>query len=253
MAAGIAKFFIDLSIDHSATLPLLDEGGEKVDFSSPKWGDNSRLLIEVTAAACYGSVLGSGTIRALTKQRILHLANVRIAAAYDNEREHMKSSEPGPPARVGLLLLACHVVCCSDTATMGPKSLHQLTVITVGGLESEIFAKGAEKATPQAKNLILAAVLKILTTAKSSVDRFLLTVITGFLRAYAVSDPYVEVSSKMLALQGLQAIAMIEGASEKLSPVKPAVVSVLSAATSHPSGVLRQIAVEARNAWFLRA
>lgn len=83
------------------------------------------------------------------------------------------------------------------------------------------------------------------------VDGFLLTLVTGLLQAYAVSDPSSEVSTKLLALQGLVALTHLEGSKKAIASVQPAVVAVLGSAVDHPSGMLRQAAVDVRNAWYL--
>jgi hypothetical protein len=126
-----------------------------------------------------------------------------------------------------------------------------------------------------AKNLVLAAILKLICVAPSSVpvrlfesvyvsflddltlrllkqlNGFLLTLVTGLLRAYAISDPSSEVASKLLALQALEGMAHMEGARVSATAVRPAVVEVLAAAMNHPSGLLRQAAVDVRNAWYV--
>lgn len=80
---------------------------------------------------------------------------------------------------------------------------------------------------------------------------FALSIVTGLLRAYAVSDPVSEVSCKLLALQGLEGVAHMEHTKSSNSAIKPAVVAVLAAAMNHPSGLLRQAAVDVRNAWYV--
>jgi hypothetical protein len=54
-----------------------------------------------------------------------------------------------------------------------------------------------------------------------------------------------------LALQALEGMADMEGAKQFTMSIKPAVVSIIAAAINHPSGLLRQAAVDVRNAWFL--
>jgi hypothetical protein len=83
------------------------------------------------------------------------------------------------------------------------------------------------------------------------VNGFSLSIVTGLLRAYAVCDPVTEVSCKLLALQGLEGVAHMEGTKSSTSTIKPAVVAVLAAAMNHPSGLLRQAAVDVRNAWYV--
>ena len=74
---------------------------------------------------------------------------------------------------------------------------------------------------------------------------------TGLLQAYAVAHPSSEVSTKLLALQGLAALTNLDGARKAVTTIQPAVVSVLGPAINHPSGMLRQAAVDVRNAWYL--
>jgi hypothetical protein len=81
------------------------------------------------------------------------------------------------------------------------------------------------------------------------VNGFLLTVVSGLLRAYAVSSPSSEVASKLLALQALERMAFIEGARASAPNIRPAVVAILALALNHPSGLLRQAAVDVQNAW----
>ena len=74
--------------------------------------------------------------------------------------------------------------------------------------------------------------------------------VTGLLRAYASSEPSSEISCKLLALQALERMAEVDGAKQFSAAVKPAVVSIMAAALNHPSGLLRQAAVDVRNAWY---
>ena len=76
-----------------------------------------------------------------------------------------------------------------------------------------------------------------------------IVVVRGLLRAFALSDASLDIGSKLLALQGLEALALMDGGSEVLS-IKSAVLSVLGAAINHPSSLLRQAAVDVRNAWY---
>ena len=76
-----------------------------------------------------------------------------------------------------------------------------------------------------------------------------MTVVSGLLRAYAVSSPSVEIATKLLALQALERMTTIEGARASAPDIRPAVVAILALALNHPSGVLRQAAVNVKNAW----
>ena len=150
----------------------------------------------------------------------------------------------------------CHVICDIDLSKLDQMTLHQIASITVEGLSSsQLFdPNGVYSPTKTtSKNLVLVAILKLLSVAPESVPAsgFLLTLVTGLLQAYAVSDPSTEVSSKLLALQGLEAMSRVDGAKKAIMTIQPAVVSVLAAAVNHPSGLLRQAAVDVRNAWYL--
>jgi hypothetical protein len=88
-------------------------------------------------------------------------------------------------------------------------------------------------------------------------------IVVGVMRAYASNVPDDSYSSqstvkqddtvcKVLALQALETVATVPGApKDLLGAVKPAVVAILGAAMNEKSSVLRQAAVEVRNAWFV--
>lgn len=86
-------------------------------------------------------------------------------------------------------------------------------------------------------------------------------IVVGVMRAYASSEPDDSHSSpdaaeqddtvcKVLALQTLETVATVPGASkDMLGAVKPAVVAILEAAMNEKSSVLRQAGVDVRNIW----
>mmetsp|Transcript_44449 Transcript_44449/g.107090 ORF Transcript_44449/g.107090 Transcript_44449/m.107090 type:complete len:206 (-) Transcript_44449:363-980(-) len=195
-------------------------------------------------------------VKPLMKQRLTHTCLKYIKEAYEEEKSQAQAGNSIPPPNVGLMVLICHLICNVDLSKMDKMVLHQTAAITVEGLSSsELFdpSTAFDPKNTTSKNLVLVAILKLLSVAPHSVpvNGFLLTLVTGLLQAYAVSDPSSEVSTKLLALQGLAALTNLEGARSAVATIQPAVVAVLGPAVNHPSGMLRQAAVDVRNAWYL--
>mmetsp|Transcript_18088 Transcript_18088/g.50216 ORF Transcript_18088/g.50216 Transcript_18088/m.50216 type:complete len:100 (-) Transcript_18088:683-982(-) len=78
-----------------------------------------------------------------------------------------------------------------------------------------------------------------------------LTLVRGILRSYATTYPDEGVAAKVLALQALELIgkALADNRGDA-TELRPAVISLLGTALNHPSSVLRQAAVDVRNAWY---
>lgn len=269
---------MDLAWSGSAPLPFSSDNQCLFDLS--KFGDDDTISsLEIMAASLYGSILSIDT-KPLMKQRLTHTCLKHVRAAYENEKKQAIEGKVIEAPKVGLLAMVCHVVCAVDISKMDKMLLHQMASIAVEGLSSsKLFDPSAAYSSKNtsSKNLVLVAILKLLSVAPWSVpvstnetmkqflvpdhdpnsrfnrkaNGFLLTLVTGLLQAYAVSDPSLEVSSKLLALQGLEAMAHVEGAKKYITTIQPAVVAVLAAAVNHPSGLLRQAAVDVRNAWYL--
>jgi hypothetical protein len=276
-ADKIARFLVELASTGKSLLPFSPEGGDRLDFST---FDENSLLLQITAASAYGSMLSVDGVKPLMKQRLTHTSLKFIRLAYEEERDHARTGQTVVAPQIGLLAIVCHVICCNDVSKIDRATQHQLATLATGGLSSTLFLsseglKGTLPNVSAAKNLVLAAILKLICVAPSSVpvrlfesvyvsfpddltyfffkqlNAFLLTLVTGLLRAYAVSDPSSEAACKLLALQALEGMSHIEGARLSASKVRPAVVEVLAAAMNHPSGLLRQAAVDVRNAWYV--
>eukprot|EP00980_Cylindrotheca_fusiformis_P004458 scaffold953_cov141-Cylindrotheca_fusiformis.AAC.2 len=253
-AAEISQFFVDLAWSSSALLPFSSANEIRLDLSL---FDDSRITsaLEITAASLYGSILSTDA-KPLMKQRLMQPCLKYVKLVYENERNQATPGNSSSTPKVGLLVMVCHVVCVLDISKMDKKSLHQMASIAVEGLSASQLFDPSTPYSPKntsSKNLILVAILKVLSVAPWAVPAkgFLLTLATGLLQAYAVSDPALEVSTKLLALQGLEAMTHVEEAKKSIATIQPAVVSVLAAAVNHPSGLLRQAAVDVRNAWYL--
>ena len=235
------------------------------------WTEGAELgpTLERNAASAYGSML-SGKLKPLVRQRLNHIGLKYIHAEYESESKQAATGEDIKSPRVGLLVVACHIVCCSDLMKMDKSDLHQIVILLLEGLNS------CNLLHRQAKVLVLTTTLKLISVVPSSVRKsrhlaclfqvissnlfcscfnqvssFLVTAVSGLLRAYAASDPASEVASKLIALQALERMANIEGARASAPNIKPAVVAILAAALDHPNGLLRQAAVEVQNAWYV--
>jgi hypothetical protein len=154
-------------------LPFSSEDRNHLDFSEFEDG-NGWSSLELNAASAYGSMLSVDGVKPLMKQRLTHISLKQIKMAYEKERDHARNGETVAAPRVGLLAIVCHVVCSSDVSKIDRSTLHQMATLAVEGLSSKIFlAKtGNEKSAPKAtaaKNLVLAAILKILCVAPTVV------------------------------------------------------------------------------------
>jgi hypothetical protein len=245
-ADNVAKFLVEVACNGIAQFPFT-ENTEK-EFTLKASAFENQHTIMLSAASAYGSMLTDSRVKPLMKQRLMHASSKYIKAAYEAEREQARNSETVTPPPAGLLVVVSHIICISDFSKLDGTTLHQVSTLVVEGLSSSIF-HSESKAPTSSKNLVLAAALKVISVAPTVVHGFALSIVTGLLRAYSISS---EVSCKLLALQGLEAVAHMEGARKSsTSSIQPAVVAVLAAAMNHPSGLLRQAAVDVRNAWYV--
>lgn len=243
----VAKFLLEVACQTKAQLPFEQDVGSF--FDAANFEDEQMMVVD--AASAYGSMLSVAKMKPLMQQRIVYASSKYIKAAYTLERDQAQNGETITKPSPGLLLIVSHVICMSDFAKLDRTMLHQLSTIIVEGLSSSLFQRDSNVST-SVKNIILAAALKVISVAPTVVHGFALSVVTGLLRAYAVSDPTSEISCKLLALQGLEGVARMEGATKaSTTSIQSAVVAVLAAAMNHPSGLLRQAAVDVRNAWYV--
>lgn len=187
------------------------------------------------------------------KQRLSHICQKNIQRTYESESAQANRDEPVSPPSVGQLLVVCHLVCASDLYKFDRKLSHMVATVCVEGLSSELLQVGRKLLDDgkKARTLVICAVLKLICNAPSAVNGFVLTMVAGLLRAYAVASPETEIGCKLVVLQALQELAHLEGAKSTVMAVKPAVLSILSSAMNQKSGLLRSTAVDVRNAWCL--
>ena len=125
----------------------------------------------MAAASAYGSIL-SIDMKPLMKQRLTHGCLKYIRAAYEEERDQAQSGQKIAAPKSGLLAMICHVICDIDLSKLDQMTLHQIASITVEGLSSsQLFdPNGAySPAKTASKNLVLVAILKLLSVAPESV------------------------------------------------------------------------------------
>jgi hypothetical protein len=151
----------------------------------------------------------------------------------------------------GLLSTLCHAICASNLSHVASVNMATAAKALTSSLSPPSLS-AARQADTTMPELILAALLKLLSASPASFPNAYL-LITGSLHAFATAadlEQRSEVACKVLALQLIAGVSQMDKSGEALKSLKPAVVSLLSTATNHPSGLLRIAAGEVRNAWF---
>jgi hypothetical protein len=241
----ITLLLVDLACNKKPSDPFSDGEGMQIDttvFDSPGMSNSTRL--SVRSADAFGSVLSCGD-SCLWKQRLTHIAVKRIL-------DHIKETMATPTmVHLGCIAAVCQVVCAGNIKNIGKTNLSMISEVVASGL-APASLQAAVQEGPNVIKLVLASVIKLLCIAPEAFGTNMYLIVTGAMRAYATAGNLEygsEIACKLLALQTLEAAAL--GSGDSLRTVKPAVVSVLGAAMNHPSGLLRQAAVEVRNAWYL--
>lgn len=255
-------FLADLACSKESAGDFDDVMSFPIDLTVFDEGDPQQPSIVSTelalaAASALGSILSTEGGSPLLKQRLTHISVKRIV-------QQLKDPASKPESQpLALLAVISHVICSSSLRNIADSDMQVITGVIVSGLSSisSLTADAKNQSTELianalvVKKIVLAAVVKIICTKQTAaLSRSIHFVVTGLMRAYAVtfdSDPVSEITCKLLALQGLANVIRIEGAKGTLQALQKAVVSLLSAAMNHPSSLLRHAAVEARNAWFL--
>ena len=190
-------------------------------------------------------------IKPLMKQRLTHASLKYIKMTFDKERSQAQSGEQISALPVGLLLVVCHVICGSDLSKADRATVHMVATLATEGFSSDLFKVGVKLPgqAVKARMLVICSVLKLICISPTTVNGFVLTLVSGLLRAYAVSDPDSEIGTKLIILQTMEEVAHLDGAKAAVSAVKPAVIAILASAMNQRSGLLRSAAVDVRNAW----
>jgi hypothetical protein len=217
----------------------------------------SRRSLQIVCASGFGGMLMEGSLKQLMRQRLVHVCLKQINSTYDSERTQALAGVPVSAPSIGVLLIACHVISATDVNKGDSTTTRKLATIAIEGLSSEMFQLSSPAASMfptqigRARVFVLSAILKLICVAPASVNSFMLTIVSGLLRAFAVSNADSEIGSKLLALQALEQLANLDGAKTSILAVKPAVVALLASGMNQKSGILRSAAVDVRNAWYI--
>lgn len=170
-ADKIAKFLVEMASTGKSFLPFTPEDGDHLDLS--KFDEISSLQLQITAASAYGSMLFVD-LKPLMKQRLTHTSLKFIRSKYEEERDHAMTGQTIKAPQIGLLVIVCHVICCNDISKLDQSTQHLLATLGTEGLSSAVFlnsgnAKSFVSNNSALKNLVLAAILKLICVAPSSV------------------------------------------------------------------------------------
>lgn len=139
--------------------------------------DNSSIVLEIAAASAYGSMLSIEGGSPFMKQRLTHVTLKHVRSTYEEERAQATFGHDIPPPRIGLLVIVCHIICCSNITKIEKTTLYQIAAIAVEGLSSGVFSvdEGSRKSDlAPVKKLVLAAILKLICVAPMAVSLFLI-------------------------------------------------------------------------------
>lgn len=204
---------MEAACDRSATLPFAPESKAKLDVSLAIQTDSACTSIKVVAASSFGAILMQEGVKPLMKQRLIHQSLKFIEMAYAKGRDEARVGDSASASQIGVLMIVCYVICAGDLLKFDRATIHKTATLTVEGFSSEIFQLPAQLGTElpaevaKTKTLIVCSVLKLVCLAPGSVNEFILPIVSGLLRSYAVSNPDSEVGCKVLSLQGLEQIA----------------------------------------------
>ena len=205
----------------------------------------------MVAASAYGAVMMEDGMKPLMKQRLIHKCFRYIKQLFSRFTESQRTDSP----QVGLIIVVCHLVCASDLSKLDDKTVQSLAAYLITGFSTNIFHVSSQAGTQlpadaaAARKLVICALLKVIYTAPTAVDRFVLEMVSGLLRSYAISDPDTDVGCKLITLQALEALTHLDGAKDVILSVKPAVITILSSAMTQKNVLLRSATVDVRNMW----
>ena len=130
-------------------------------------------MLEIAAASAYGSMLSIEGGSPFMKQRLTHVTLKHVRSTYEEERAQATFGRDIPPPRLGLLVIACHIICCSNITKIEKVTLHQIAAIAVEGLSSRVFpvdAGSRRSDLAPVKKVVLAATLKLICVAPTAVS-----------------------------------------------------------------------------------
>lgn len=254
-ADGIARFLTQVACEGCAQLPLCCHGEDKnLNCSVLFEEEYERIALRIVSASAYGAMMMEDGMKPLIKQRLTHICIKYIKKLSSREDENIQSTRL---CQIGRLIVVCHVICASDLSKFDRSIIYSLATLMIEGFSTDLFHGSSKFVTKfaaeaaKARTLVVSTLLKILCTAPKVVNGFVLEIVSGLLRAYAVSDPSIDVGCKLITLQALEVLTRLDGAKDSILAVKPAVIAILSSAMSQKNVLLRSAAVDVRNMWCL--
>lgn len=247
----------EIACEGCAQLPFCShQEDKKIDFSVLFEEDYVQTALRVTSASAYGAVMMEDGMKPLMKQRLTHICIKYIKRVSCREDEQIQSTDL---SQIGLLMVVCHVVCASDLSKFDRTIIHSLANLLIKGFSTDLFQVSSQIVTnlaaeaAKARTLVICTLLKFLCVAPKAVNGFVLEIVSGLLRSYAISDPSTDIGCKLVTLQALEVLTHLDGAKDSILAVKPAVIAILSSAMSQKNVLLRSAAVDVRNMWCLIA
>lgn len=256
-ADGIARFLTEIACEGRAQLPFCNHSeDEKIDLSILFEEDHVRTALKVVSASAYGAIMMKDGMKPLMKQRLTYICIRYIKKQLGKKDENLPSANL---SQIGPLMVVCNVVCANDISNFDRAVVHSLATLLIKGFSTDLFQISSKIVTElaaeaaRARMLVVCTLLKFLCTAPRAVNGFVLEMVSGLLRSYAVADRSTDIGCKLVALQALEVLAHLDGAKDSILAVKPAVIAILSSAMSQKNVVLRSAAVDVRNMWCLVA
>ena len=165
-ADKIARFLVALAAKTKPVLPFSSESDKYLDLE--KFDAVSVESLQLAAASAYGSMLSVEGVKPLMKQRLTYASFKYTRSTYEKFRDQAMSGQAVVALDVGLLAVVCHVICCNDLSRIDRTTQHQLAFLVIEGLSSIPTIPNTENQS-SIKLLVLAAVLKLICVAPSSV------------------------------------------------------------------------------------
>ena len=228
----------------------------KINFPVLFEEEYEQTALGIFSASAYGAVVTEDGMKPLMKQRLTHVCLKYIKQLSGREEERIQSTNL---SQIGPLMIVCHLVCASDLSKFDGAIVHLLATLLIKGFSTDLFQVSSQiviklsAEASKARTLVMCSLLKILCMAPIAVNGFVLEIVSGLLRSYAISDPSTDIGCKLITLQALEVLAHLDEAKDSILAVKPAVIAILSSAMSQNNVLLRSAAVDVRNVWCLIA
>ena len=252
----IALFLIELACTGTSQFPSSD--ATAIDLTMPSQQGQKHPLFNpashvfILPASAFGSMLSVLNGGAFWRQRLTHKSLPILLGALS-----LQAKSQNPPA-FGTLCVVCHMLCCLPTSLVGEANVKQMLPTVVAGLvyfskNSSAMAQSEMISSKPASllSIILAALVKVLTVSPEDATKLVGIIIPSLLLLGSSTMESSErcIPRHLLVFQCLEIVAAHPHARNSVLREKDQVVSVLSAVIDHPSSVIRNAVVQARNVW----